>query len=149
MIMILRATSEHLEDLTSLFDAYRVFYKAASDKRSAAIFLSDRMKNQESEIFIAYIDDQAVGFTQIYPMFSSVSMQRMYVLNDLYVPPTQRGKGIGEALLNKGKEYTIANHGKCLILETDNNNPAQQLYEKLGWLKDLEHLHYSWTPENQ
>ncbi len=149
MIKILQATSTHLEALTALFDAYRVFYKAKSDIDSAAAFLSKRLTNGDSAIFIAFIDGQAVGFTQIYPMFSSVSMQKLYVLNDLYVDSSHRGKGIGQALLNKGKEYTVANLGKSLILETDNDNPAQHLYERLGWQKDLKHLHYSWTPSSK
>ena len=130
-----------------MFDAYRVFYKAATDVNAASAFLQDRIEKNESAIYIAYVGETAVGFTQIYPMFSSVSMQRLYVLNDLYVDPSHRGKGIGEALLNKGKEYTIAHQGKSLILETDNNNPAQHLYERLGWKKDLQYLHYSWTPD--
>ncbi len=146
MITILRASKLNLSELSILFDAYRVFYQAKTNVESAYVFLSDRIKNQESAIFIAYIDDQAVGFTQIYPMFSSVSMQRMYVLNDLFVSPTHRGKGVGEALLNRGKEYTIANQGKSLILETSKDNPAQHLYERLGWQKDVEYLHYSWIP---
>lgn len=147
MINIYCATLSHLKDLTLLFDAYRVFYKAATDVNAASAFLQDRIEKNESAIYIAYVGETAVGFTQIYPMFSSVSMQRLYVLNDLYVDPSHRGKGIGEALLNKGKEYTIAHQGKSLILETDNNNPAQHLYERLGWKKDLQYLHYSWTPD--
>lgn len=147
MTNIQQATIDHIEDITALFDAYRVFYKAKSDRSSAAAFISERIINSDSAIFLAYMDGQAVGFTQIYPMFSSVSMQKLYVLNDLYVDPAHRGKGIGEALLNKGKEYTIAHQGKSLILETDNNNPAQHLYERLGWKKDLQYLHYSWTPD--
>ena len=38
-------------------------------------------------------------------MFLSVSMQKLYVLEDLYVDPAHKGKGIGKTLLNKGKEY--------------------------------------------
>jgi len=48
----------------------------------------------------------------------------MFLLNDLYVDPQYRGKGIGEALLNQGKQYTIENNGKSLILETATDNPA-------------------------
>ena len=147
MINIVKATPKYLDDLNRLFDAYRIFYEAKSDLKASYHFLSERMLHNESTVYIAYIDNIAAGFTQIYPMFSSVSMQRLYVLNDLYVDPTYRSKGIGEALLNKGKEYTVANQGKCLILETANDNPAQHLYERLGWEKDLEYLHYTWSPK--
>ena len=148
MINIYPATLSHLNELAILFDAYRVFYKSPTNIKAARTFLKDRIENNESAIFIAFIGDAAVGFTQIYPMFSSVSMQKLYVLNDLYVDPAHRGKGIGETLLNRVKEYTLEHNGKCLILETAKDNPAQQLYERLGWQKDLEYLHYTWFPKH-
>jgi GNAT superfamily N-acetyltransferase len=80
-------------------------------------------------------------------MFSSVSMQRSYVLNDLYVTPSYRGKKIGEALLNKAKELCIASNAKGLSLETGIHNPAQKLYEKLHWVKDVDGFHYFWTAQ--
>jgi len=147
MLSIRVATIDDLEDLTRLFDAYRVFYEKSSDMIAAKSFLQKRISNNESIIYIAFIDNNTVGFTQIYPLFSSVSMQRMFLLNDLYVDPQYRCKGIGEALLNRGKQYTIENNGKSLILETAIDNPAQHLYERLGWTKDTEYLHYSWSPE--
>ena len=146
MIKIDQAKSIHLNDLALLFDAYRVFYNSPSDINGALAFLQERISNGDSVIYIAYIEEIAVGFTQIYPMFSSVSMQRLFVLNDLYVHPNYRGKGIGEALLNIGKKYTIDNQGKSLILETAKDNPAQKLYERLGWKKYLDFFHYTWTP---
>lgn len=148
MINIIKATIKHLDDINRLFDSYRVFYKAESNLKASRAYLQQRIENGDSEIFIAYIDDTAVGFTQIYPMFSSVSMQRLFVLNDLFVDPSYRGRGIGESLLNKGKDYTQTHLGKCLLLETAKDNPAQYLYERLGWKKDVEYHHYSWTPQN-
>ena len=147
MTNIQQATIENIEDITALFDEYRVFYKPKYDINSAAAFISERITKSDSAIFLAYIDIQVVEFTQIYPMFSSVSMQKLYVLNDLYVDPAHRGKGIGKTLLNRGKEYTIEHHGKSLILETEINNTAKHLYERLGWLKDLQYLHYSCFPD--
>jgi len=141
--MIIKATENHLEDLNRLFDTYRRFYKAESNLNASYQFLSDRMERDESTVFIAYVGQIAAGFTQIYPMFSSVSMQTVYVLNDLYVDPQYRNKGIGEALLNRGKDYAIEHKAKALILETDSDNPAQKLYEKLGWQRDTQ-FHYTW-----
>lgn len=148
MIKIVRASKEQLEDVVSLFDAYRVFYKMQSDTSAARLFLSQRIQQNESAIFLAYIEGVAVGFTQIYPMFSSVSMQPLFVLNDLYVQPSFRGQGIGEQLLLVGKQYTIDHKGKSLILETGMDNPAQHLYERLGWKKDTEYYHYSWSADS-
>jgi len=80
---IIKAHIEHLDVIAPLFDAYRVFYKQASNLDAAKAFLHERLKNKESVIYLAIKDSKAVGFTQLYPLFSSVSMERMFILNDL------------------------------------------------------------------
>ena len=147
MIRIIQASKENLEEIVPLFDQYRLFYKQESDLHGAKVFLTDRFNNNESVIFLAYFKGDPVGFTQLFPMFSSVSMQRSYVLNDLYVSASYRKKQIGEALLNKAKEFCIANSAKGLTLETGIHNPAQKLYEKLNWVKDVDCFHYFWTAQ--
>lgn len=141
---IIQAHIENLDDLSPLFDAYRVFYKQDSDLESAKAFLKARIQNNESIIYIAYIKDEAVGFTQLYPLFSSVSMKQLYLLNDLYVKPNHRNKGIGEALINKAKALCESKKNKGLALQTGTDNPAQILYERLGFVKDQD-LYYYWT----
>ena len=141
---IIQAHIEHLEDVAPLFNSYRIFYKQDSDIISAKQFLKERILNNESIIYIAYIEKKAVGFTQLYPLFSSVSMKSMYLLNDLYVKSNYRGKGIGEALINKAKTLCESEHNKGLALQTAVNNPAQKLYERLGFVKDHD-LYYYWT----
>ena len=141
---IIEANIDHLEEVASLFDAYRVFYKQPSDIESAKKFLGERIINNESIIYLAYEDKEAVGFTQLYPLFSSVSMKPMYLLNDLYVKSSHRGKGIGEALINRAKVLCEKEQNKGLALQTATDNPAQKLYERLGFVKDHD-LYYYWT----
>jgi len=145
MIRIIQASKENLEEIVPLFDQYRLFYKQESDLHGAKVFITDRFNKNESVIFLAYFNGAPVGFTQLFPIFSSVSMKHSYVLNDLYVAASYRKKQIGEALLNKAKEFCIANHAKGLALETGIHNPAQKLYEKLNWVKDVDCFHYFWT----
>jgi len=123
-----------------------VFYKRPSDKEAAKQFLFERLKNRDSIIFLAFVDNEAVGFTQLYPSFSSVSMQPIYILNDLYVTKEYRKQGIGVALLNKAKQLCKEQNYKGLGLQTETSNPAQYLYESLGWKKDTD-LKYFWTNE--
>jgi len=141
---IIQSQIEQLDDLAPLFDAYRVFYKQDSNLEQAKHFLKDRLTKKDSIIYIAYIDELAVGFTQLYPTFSSVSMEQMYVLNDLYVSPNYRGKNIGQQLIQVAKNLCINNNYKGLTLQTAFNNPAQHLYERLGFIKDTD-LYYVWT----
>ena len=93
---------------------------------------------------MAYVNDKAVGFTQLYPLFSSVSMQPMYMLNDLFVDLNCRGQGIGEALINKAKQLCVSEKNKGLAIQTAHDNPAQHLYKRLGFEKDTD-LHFFWT----
>jgi len=140
---IIQATIDHLNDLITLFDGYRIFYKQESNKQAAKDFLYKRLTKQDTIIYLAYLDNKAVGFVQLFPSFSSVSMLPTYILNDLYVEKQYRKQGIGVALLNKSKEFCRENKCKGLSLETAKNNPAQYLYESLGWKKD-NYLHYFW-----
>ncbi len=145
---IIRATKEHLSLIVPLFDSYRAFYKQASDEKKAKSFLEKRLDRDESILFLALVEDKPAGFIQLFTSFSSVSLESIYILNDLYVNPLFRKNGIGMALLEKAKEQCSAMNFKGLALETASNNPAQHLYERLGWEKDVECFHYFWTSTN-
>ncbi len=146
MISIIKANPDHIDLVAPLLDQYRVFYKQDSDLNAAKQFLEERIIKNESVVFIAFDDDdEPVGFAQLYTTFSSVSLQPVFILNDLYVSKAYRGKGIGEALLNHAKGFCEKSGYKGLALETATDNPAQQLYEKLGWKKDSDCFHYFWT----
>lgn len=145
MFKIIRAEREHLEDVAPLFDAYRVFYKQKSDQDKALEFLTERFLNDESVIYMAYENEKAIGFTQLYTTFSSVSLKTAYILNDLFVDPEHRKNGVGEALLLQAQKLCTEKKFKGISLETAHDNPAQRLYEKLGWEKDAGYFHYFWT----
>ena len=135
MIKIIRASDKHIDDLVLLFDLYRIFYKQASDLKAGSQFLKERFNKKEAVVFLAYYDGKPVGFTLLYTTFSSVSLQPVFILNDLFVMKEYRHKGIGELLLNKAKALCLDKGYKGLALETATDNPAQKLYESLGWKK--------------
>ncbi|MBT8272073.1 MAG: GNAT family N-acetyltransferase [Flavobacteriaceae bacterium] len=140
---IVRAHVEHVPDLIPLFDAYRMFYRQHSDFSGAQQFLKDRLSNNESVVFIAFADENAIGFVQLFPVFSSVTMEPMYILNDLYVEENYRGKGIGKMLIDQAKDLCREKKLKGLVLQTEADNPAQQMYEHLQFKQDTD-LHYFW-----
>lgn len=135
-------TLEDCPAIAVLFDEYRVFYQQPSDVEGAKKFISNRLSNKESIVLVAYQDDEAVGFTQLYPSFSSVSMKPLYILNDLYVVEAMRGYGAGAALLHAAEQMGQSLHWKGMVLETAHDNPAQKLYERLGWSEDKDYKHY-------
>ncbi|NNF18579.1 MAG: GNAT family N-acetyltransferase [Flavobacteriaceae bacterium] len=143
---IVRARISELEELVPLMDEYRVFYKQSPDPDAARSFLHSRMIKQESVIFLAYYNKVPAGFTQLYTSFSSVSLQPIFILNDLFVHKEYRNRGVGAALLLKAQEFCKEIGYKGLALETATDNPAQHLYERLGWERDSHCFHYFWKP---
>jgi GNAT superfamily N-acetyltransferase len=141
-----QATLNDLDQLVPLFDGYRQFYKQSSDTDGARSFLRARLEGNESVVYIAFAkaeEVQAVGFTQVYPLFSSVSMERLLILNDLYITPDFRGKGVGTALIDTVKNLCENLDQKGIALQTAFDNPAQKLYEREGFKKDTD-LQYFW-----
>ena len=143
---IVKAELQHVPDLIPLFDGYRIFYEQESDYVRAKSFLTKRLKRNESIIYIAYEEEYAVGFTQLYPLFSSVTMQPMFLLNDLYVEDNYRNQGIGNMLIDKAKQLCKTLNYKGLAIQTAQSNPAQHLYKRLGFVKDPD-LHMFWKNE--
>lgn len=135
--MIRRATIDDLEQLAEMFDGYRQFYGQCPDVESASDFLRQRLENEESVIYVAVDGDDIVGLTQLYPTFSSVSMRRVWILNDLFVLAAVRAKGIGASLLHAARAHAIETGAVRLVLATaKDNRQAQSLYRKLGWQAD-------------
>jgi len=137
-VQVTRATVDDIETVAPLFDAYRQFYQQPGDLDGARAFLAERLARGESVIFLALLDDGTpAGFTQIYSIFSSTSMQRAWLLNDLFVAPAARRAGVGRALLERAHAFARETNSKELMLQTAVDNvPAQRLYESLGWQRD-------------
>ena len=144
-LTIVRGERKHLDDLVALFDGYRQFYGQRSDLAAARAFLGDRIDRDESVIYIAYADGgEAAGFTQLYPSFSSVSLKRLWVLNDLFVRSDIRRGGVGRALLERARQHALETGAKGLVLNTARTNKAAQtLYESCDWRREDEFLQYN------
>lgn len=141
---LIRAAPEHLDAATELFDEYRIFYNQESDPVGARTFLRERMERDESVLFLAMDGETALGFTQLYPLFSSVSIESLWLLNDLYVATEARKRGVGAALLEHARQFARETGAVGLELSTARDNfPAQRLYEKLGWKRDENFYNYS------
>ncbi|MFD3163213.1 GNAT family N-acetyltransferase [Herpetosiphon sp. NSE202] len=143
-MQIIQAGLDELERLVPLFDGYRQFYRQASDCAAARVFLHDRLSKSESIIFLAQTPEAGLGFCQLYPSFSSVSMRRIWILNDLFVAEHARGQGVASGLLNAARDWAISTKSKGLVLETEVTNvQAQRLYEQHGWQKTVDEYFYS------
>lgn len=144
-IMNIRNMEEKdINSVAILLNDYRIFYNKSNELASCEQFLKDRFDNDDSQIFVAELDDEVVGFAQIYPTFSTVSLQRAYILNDIFVSEKARNTGAGRKLIEKSFEYAEENNARYICLETGKDNmKAQKLYEKMGMTIDETVYHYS------
>ena len=143
-VQIHRATLHDLDALVPLFDGYRQFYGKPSDEQGAREFLTARLRLNESQILIARdAHGEPLGFTQLYPLFSSVRMVRTWLLNDLFVAAHARRQGVAKALLEAAAAHARKSGVASLSLSTAHDNlPAQALYESLGWQRDTQFREY-------
>ncbi len=146
-LKIIQAGPEHADLVAPLFDAYRQFYRRPPDLHKAQLFISERLKRNESVLFLALLEGNksstAAGFVHLYPTFSSLSMKPLWILSDLFVVPEARKQGVARALMERAKQHAMATNSEGLILETATDNyPAQKLYEQLRYKRDDEFYRY-------
>jgi len=132
-----RAADADIPRVAPLFDAYRSFYGQPADIARADAFLRERFANGESALLLAERDGEVLGFTHLYPLFSSVRTARVWLLNDLFVVDGARRQGVARALLDAAAAFAREQDGAGLMLETTRDNgPARALYRAAGWNED-------------
>ena len=101
---IIKANVNHIKQVGELFDLYRQFYKYVSNIKESTDYISERMKNNESIIFIATSKQKEVmGFVQLYETFGSLHLGKIIILYDLFVKKGFRKCGIGNKLMKKSE----------------------------------------------
>lgn len=143
-VRVERASLEDLDALVRLFEGYRKFYRQAADRPGARRFLKERIVRRDSVIFLARSGKRVVGFAQLYPTFASTRLGPLWNLNDLFVRPADRHKGVASRLLQRCQELAEETGALGVWLETAVDNPAQRLYAAHGWKLDREFLHFDW-----
>ena len=142
-VTVRRAATGDLDTLADLFDDYRAFYDCPRDRSAARAFLSDRVIRGESIILVAHLD-RVVGFAQLYPAFSSISMARTMVLNDLFVLPNVRRHGIAGLLIDAAVAHARDVGAVRVELATQRTNDnAQRLYLARRFIPDDQFVHMS------
>ncbi len=126
-----------LDDASALFEAYRAFYRCTPEPERSRAFLAERFARGESVFFLARRAGEAVGFAQLFPMFSTLRLSRTWILEDLYVAVAHRRGGVGAALLARAEAFARSAGADALSLTTAVDNPnAQRLYTSAGWVRD-------------
>lgn len=136
-----------IDNLSSLFNSYRMFYGKDSNIGVAKKFLESRIKLCDSKIYVSEVDQCLTGFVQLYPIFSSTRVSKYWLLNDLFVDANERGKGYSKHLIKKAKDLVKDTSACGMMLETDkNNNIGNNLYPSQGFKKNIASNFYEWIP---
>lgn len=142
-ITIRQAAIQDLSKLVPIFDDYREYFKQQKDPAQVEHFLFEKFEHLESVIFIAQDQAEVVGFAQLYPVFSSLTLQRVWLLNDFFITEAYRGSGIGTQLFAKVKEYSRLTKSKGIELSVEHTNKkAWAFWEKQGFKLDEEFRYY-------
>jgi len=147
--MVEKVTNQfnYFNELAILFDSYRVFYRKEANLKQAKEFLEERINNNESVIYIIRTNSGSImGFVQLYPLFSSTRMKRLWLLNDLFVAEEHRGKGYSKQLIEAAKKHCKKTDYCGVMLETEKSNViANKLYDTTNFEIDNEHNFYFWN----
>jgi ribosomal protein S18 acetylase RimI-like enzyme len=137
----------HLTDvaeLAGLFDAYRVFYGSVSEPIKADAFVHGLITHGKTHFFLAREAEgsPALGFVHLMPSINTVAMRPIWLLEDLYVAPAGRRKGVAMALMTYAENFARETGAERLTLATAHDNlRAQSLYKRLGYVRE-EHFWY-------
>lgn len=148
--------SASLRDVTEvarLFNAYRAFYGEAQDEARELEFIRDRIalasaqppgQFSVAQYFLAWTNSpdgrRAVGFMHLMPSTNTLAMRPIWFLEDLFIEPSARRRGIATAFLRYAEDFARSTGAERLTLATAHDNTAaQSVYRKLGYVRE-EHL---------
>ena len=138
-----QATIQDLPKIVPIFDSYREYFGQQKDPVMMEQFLFDKFEHFESFIFIAQLQGEVVGFAQLYPVFSSLTLQRVWLLKDFFIEEEFRGGGVGTLLFATVKEFTLLTKSKGIELSVEHTNKkAWNFWEKKGFKMDQEFRYY-------
>jgi GNAT superfamily N-acetyltransferase len=134
-IRIVPATEPDVPVILEMIQALAEYEKLTHEVTATEGRLRDTLfgDTPAAEVLLAYCDRECAGFAVFFATYSTFLAQPGIYLEDLYVKPHLRGKGIGLALLNRLAR--IAAERRCGRLEwgvLNWNQPSIQFYEKLG-----------------
>jgi GNAT superfamily N-acetyltransferase len=135
MDISLVSDESHMPRLLPLMRAYCDFYNVAPD--DAALLAMSRAlmadPDREGVQFLATDGGEDAGFATVFWSWETSIAGRVGVLNDLFVVPEKRGRGVATALMGACRQRCREQGAVRMIWQTaPDNHRAQSLYERLG-----------------
>lgn len=144
MIEVRPADVADLEALLPLVRGYRESYKRVHDGIRERITLEANLRERRCAVFIAWERERAAGFVQLFKYVSTVRLSPTVILEDLFVDPDLRGRGVAPLLLEHSLVYAESLGASELYLETAVDNfTAQRVYERCDWTRETKFFKYN------
>jgi len=136
-VVIRIAQNKDLDALLPLVQAYRMFYKQDPDSERERPFIERHLQNGTSVIYLAEVSGTPAGFMQLFKTYSTVHLANAWILEDLFVAPEFRRRGVADALLAQAQQHALEDGASGMFLETAyDNEAAQRVYEGAGWMRE-------------
>ncbi|MDB5289387.1 MAG: family N-acetyltransferase [Phycisphaerales bacterium] len=134
-LVIRPATSDDVPLILSLIRGLAEYEKLSHEVVTTEDLLREHLfgPRPAAEVLIAHLSGEAAGFALYFQNFSTFLGRPGIYLEDIYVRPEMRGKGVGKALLREVAR--VAARRNCGRLEwsvLDWNEPAIKFYKSLG-----------------
>jgi len=127
--------ADQMDGLLPLIAAYQRFYEVEQidNERNRAFFSRFISPSEDGMLLGAWRDGQLSGYACLYWHFTSLVPAETVLINDLYVDPAARGKGVGRALIEASAAVARERGAHHLEWATaPSNETAQRLYESTG-----------------
>jgi len=129
-------TEEDLFDLAPLVRAYCDFYEVAPSDEDLRAFSRMLIADPDQAGVQLLARDEAggaLGYATLYWSYSSLTASRIAIMDDLFVRPDERGKGVADALIEECRARAGRWGATALAWQTaKTNGRAQRVYERVG-----------------
>ncbi len=120
--------------LLDLIEGYFAFYRTPFVRPKVEALLD--LLEQDSRLgvqMVAEADGRLQGFASLYACVDTLVADRILVMNDLFVDPSLRNRGIGAALFDASLAYATAHrYARLDWVTAQDNRDAQRFYDRHG-----------------